>query len=146
MLSQTAEYALRAVVALASGRPEKASGRNEPRTVQDLSQESQVPLDYLSKVMNSLSRAGIVAGQRGRGGGFQTVLPATELTVLQVVTAVDPLKRIHKCPLGLEAHLDKLCPLHRKLDDAVKSVEDAFASTTIASVCEGTREDCDALV
>ena len=55
--------------------------------------------------------------------------------------AVDPLKRIKSCPLGLQAHAVNLCPLHRKLDDAVKSVEDAFASTTIASVCE---EPCDA--
>ena len=137
MLSQTAEYALRAVVAL-------ASGKNEPRTTQDLALEAQVPLDYLSKVMNSLSRAGIVAGQRGRGGGFQTVQSPRELTVLQVVTAVDPLKRIHKCPLGLEAHNEHLCPLHRKLDDAAKSVEEAFASTTIESLCERPREVCNA--
>jgi Rrf2 family nitric oxide-sensitive transcriptional repressor len=137
MLSQTAEYALRAVVAM-------ASGKNEPRTTQDLAKEAQVPLDYLSKVMNSLSRAGIVAGQRGRGGGFQTVQSPRELTVLQVVTAVDPLKRILKCPLGLEAHREHLCPLHRKLDDAVKTVEEAFASATIESLCERSGEVCDA--
>lgn len=130
MLSQTAEYALRAVVAL-------ASGKNEARTAQDLARESQVPLDYLSKVLNCLVKAGIVSGQRGRGGGFQTLLPASRLTVLEVVTAVDPLKRIKSCPLGLKAHGVNLCPLHRKLDDAVKSVEEAFASTTIESVCEG---------
>jgi Rrf2 family nitric oxide-sensitive transcriptional repressor len=140
MLSQTAEYALRAVVALASGK-EKA------RTAQDLARESQVPLDYLSKVLNSLAKAGIVSGQRGRGGGFQTVRPASHLTVLEVVSAVDPLKRIKTCPLGLKAHRVNLCPLHRKLDDAMKSVEDAFASTTIESVCEGVSEkgECHAL-
>lgn len=129
MLSQTAEYALRAVVEL-------ASGGNAARTAQDLAGKSQVPLDYLSKVLNSLARAGIVAGQRGRGGGFQTVRPASELTVLEVVTAVDPLKRIRTCPLGLTAHGENLCPLHRKLDDAVQSVETAFATTTILSLCE----------
>jgi Rrf2 family protein len=137
MISQTAEYALRAVVAL-------ASGKQEARTAQDLAREAQVPLDYLSKVLNSLSRAGIVAGQRGRGGGFQTVLPAGELTVLEVVSAVEPLKRIRTCPLGLKGHADRLCPLHQKLDDAVRSVEAAFASTTIESLCEKTGEVCDA--
>ncbi len=129
MLSQTAEYALRAVVEL-------ASGGNEARTAQDLAGKAQVPLDYMSKVLNSLARNGIVAGQRGRGGGFQTVRPAGELTVLEVVTAVDPLKRIRTCPLGLVAHGEKLCPLHRKLDDAAQSVETAFATTTIQSLCE----------
>lgn len=140
MLSQTAEYALRAVVTLATGSP-------EPRTAHDIARESKVPLDYLSKVLNSLSRAGIVSGQRGRGGGFQSARPPGQLTVLQVVSAVDPLKRIKTCPLGLKAHGQNLCPLHRKLDDALKSVEDAFASTTIESLvgqafCEGA--DCDA--
>jgi len=139
MLSQTAEYALRAMVALAVGPG--------ARTAEDLSRESRVPLDYLSKVLNSLARAGVVTSRRGRGGGFQSVRPASELTVLQVVTAVDPVKRIKTCPLGLKAHGTNLCPLHRKLDDAAASVEEAFASTTIASLlgqsfCEG--DVCDA--
>jgi Rrf2 family protein len=124
-----------------------ATGSADPRTAQDIARESKVPLDYLSKVLNSLSRAGIVSGQRGRGGGFQSVRPASELTVLEVVTAVDPLKRIRTCPLGLKAHGQNLCPLHRKLDDAIQSVEEAFAGTTIQSLvgqafCEGA--DCDA--
>jgi Rrf2 family protein len=140
MLSQTAEYALRAVVALASGPP-------DPRTTHDISRQSKVPFDYLSKVLNSLSRAGIVTGQRGRGGGFQVARPASQLTVLEVVSAVDPLKRILTCPLGIEGHGNHLCPLHRKLDDAIKLVEDGFAETTIqsligASFCEGVH--CDA--
>jgi Rrf2 family nitric oxide-sensitive transcriptional repressor len=127
MLSQTAEYALRAMLAL-------ATGKKDARTAQDLSRESHVPLDYLSKVLNSLGRAGLVTGQRGRGGGFESVRPAGELTVLEVVAAVDPLKRIRTCPLGLKAHGENLCPLHRKIDDAMQSVEEAFASTTIESL------------
>src|SRR3978361_1250727 len=126
MLSQTAEYALRAMVALASG-PERS------RTAQELSSEAKVPLDYLAKVLNLLVRAGLISGQRGRGGGFQAIGPASKLTVLKVVNAVDPLKRIKSCPLGLDAHGENLCPLHRKLDDAVKSIEEAFATTTIES-------------
>ena len=141
MLSQTAEYALRAVVTLAT-EPDNA------RTAQEIARESKVPLDYLSKVLNSLARAGIVNSQRGRGGGFQTVQPASQLTVLEVVSAVDPLKRIKTCPLGLKAHGVNLCPLHRKLDDAIRSVEEAFAETSIESLvgeafCE--REKCDAV-
>jgi len=127
MLSQTAEYALRAMVALATGEP-------QARTAQSLAAESQVPLDYLSKILNALGRAGLVSAQRGRGGGFQTLRPLTQMTVLEVVSAVDPIKRIHTCPLGLKAHGSSLCPLHRKLDDAARSVEEAFAATTIASL------------
>jgi Rrf2 family protein len=125
-----------------------AGGRGQARTAEDLSRESKIPADYLSKVLNLLARAGIVTGQRGRGGGFQTVKPASELTVLQVITAVDPVKRIKTCPLGLAAHGENLCPLHRKLDDAAKTIEEAFGSTTIGSLlapalCEGG--ECDAV-
>ncbi len=127
MLSQTAEYALRAMVAL-------ATRTGEARTAQEIAHASRVPLDYLSKVLNALVRAGIVSAQRGRGGGFQALRPADEITVLEVVSAVDPLRRIRSCPLGLQAHGENLCPLHRKLDDAVRSVEEAFAATTIQSL------------
>jgi Rrf2 family protein len=140
MLSQTAEYALRAMIAL-------ATQGGEPRTAHELAADSKVPLDYLSKILNLLTRAGIVTSQRGRGGGFQPVRPATELTVLQVVSAVDPIKRIKTCPLGLKAHAEQLCPLHRKLDDTARSLEETFESTSIHSLlgqsfCEG--HGCDA--
>ncbi len=140
MLSQTAEYALRAMVALTTGSA-------EAKTAQEIALESRVPLDYLSKVLNSLARAEIVTGRRGRGGGFQSARPPGTLTVLEVVNAVDPIQRIRTCPLGLKQHGENLCPLHRKLDDAMLGVEQAFAATTIESLvgksfCEGSV--CDA--
>jgi len=129
MLSQTTEYALRAMVSL-------ATGDRQSQTAQEIASASRVPLDYLSKVLNSLARHGLVSGQRGRGGGFVATRSASQITVLEVVSAVDPLRRIRTCPLGLPGHGENLCPLHRKLDDAVKSVEEAFASSTIESLVE----------
>jgi Rrf2 family protein len=127
MFSQTAEYALRAIVTMAR---DEASAM----TAQDISRESQVPLDYLSKVLNSLARAGIVRAQRGRGGGFTLASPASRMTILDVLNAVDPIRRIRSCPLKLKAHASRMCPLHRKLDDALALVEEAFRSTSIASL------------
>ena len=57
-----------------------------------------------------------------------------ELTILDVVNAVEPLQRIETCPLGLLEHGVKLCALHRRLDNAMKSVEDAFRHSTLADV------------
>jgi len=127
MFSQTAEYALRAMVAIA-GDPDV------PRTGRAIAEESQVPLDYLAKVLNTLVRAGLVHAQRGRRGGFTLALPADRISVLDVVNAVDPIRRIRTCPLGLEQHAENLCPLHRKLDHALSLMENAFAETTIASL------------
>jgi Rrf2 family transcriptional regulator, nitric oxide-sensitive transcriptional repressor len=57
-----------------------------------------------------------------------------ELTILEVVNAVEPIGRIRTCPLGLAAHGVHLCPLHRRLDNAMATVEEAFAATTLAEV------------
>ncbi len=57
-----------------------------------------------------------------------------ELTLLEVVNAVEPIQRIRTCPLGLTAHGARLCPLHKRLDDALAVVEDAFRKTTLAEV------------
>ena len=140
MLSQTAEYALRAMVALAT------TTRKE-LTAQEIAADSHVPPDYLAKVLRLLSRAGLVRARRGRGGGFQPARPTNQLTVLEVVSAVDPVQRIKTCPLGLAAHDEHLCALHQALDDAASSVEEAFRATTIhsligRSMCKGS--GCDA--
>src|SRR3972149_5635143 len=109
MISQTAEYALRAVTHLA-GR----EAIDAPTTAQ-IARTTQIPSNYLAKVLRSLSRAGLVHSQRGPGGGHKLARNPAELTALQVVNAVDPLTRIKSCPLGLEDHRD-LCPLHCRLD------------------------------
>ncbi|BDC50219.1 transcriptional regulator [Bryobacterales bacterium F-183] len=126
MLSQTVEYALRAVVALAE--PDTAW------TAHALAAKTQVPASYLSKVLQSLAKADLVLAQRGRNGGFILAKPTSAITVLEVVNAVEPIERIQTCPLGLAAHGVRLCSLHRKLDDAYAMVERAFATTTIASI------------
>lgn len=127
MISQTAEYALRAIVVLAD---EAAPFW----TAQAISGKAQVPQMYLMKVLQPLTRAGLISAQRGRNGGFSLARPANQISVLDVVSAVDPLRRIRTCPLGLKSHGTVLCPLHRKLDDAMRFVEEAFGSTTIADI------------
>jgi Rrf2 family protein len=126
MFSQTAEYALRAVVYLAA-----EGGR--PRTTQQIAEATRVKADYLAKVMQGLGRAGLVHSQRGLHGGFTLARPADELTVFDVLEAVDPIQRIRGCPLGLKGHVN-LCPLHRRLDQALGLVEEALKGSTIAEL------------
>jgi Rrf2 family protein len=126
MFSQTAEYALRAVVYL-------ASKGDAPQTVQQIADVTRVPAGYLSKVMQELSRGELVHSQRGLHGGFTLTRPADALTVLDVVQAVDPIRRIRSCPLGIKGHVN-LCPLHRRLDQAMALVEKALSDSTIAEL------------
>ena len=127
MISQTAEYALRAIIFLA-GDPES------PSTTRQIAEGTRVPPPYLSKVLQGLARAGLVHPQRGLHGGFRLRKPPERITIYEVIQSVDPFKRIRECPLGIEAHGVNLCPLHRRLDDAMETVEQSFRESTVAEL------------
>lgn len=127
MLSQTAEYALRAMASLAY----QPDGLVPTPT---LAEQTRVPANYLAKVLQLLSGAGLIVGRRGVGGGYRLAKPADEITLLNVVNAVDPIQRITTCPLGLPNHGGNLCPLHRRVDDAAKAIIDTFGATTLESL------------
>src|SRR5829696_2202110 len=119
MFSQTAEYALRVIVFI-------GTLRGEPATTKQIAAATRVPEGYLAKILQSLSRAGLVQSQRGLHGGSVLARDPADVTIYDVVTAISPLPRILTCPLGLPSHGSKLCPVHRRLDDAVAMVEKAF--------------------
>ena len=127
MLSQTVEYALRAVVYLADQSP-------TGRTTSQIAEATKVPPAYLSKVLQGLCRAGILRSQRGIGGGMSLVRSPSEVTILDVVNAVEPIGRIETCPLGLKTHGVHLCALHQRLDNALATFETAFRNTTLAEI------------
>ncbi len=134
MISQTAEYALRAMVYLAQ-HPEQS------HTNQQIARVTRVPIGYLAKVLQSLSRAGLITSRRGLGGGFALAKPAHEITIYEVIQAVDPIPRITSCPLKLKAHRDRLCPLHQRLDNAWELVEQSFRSTTLSDIVAEAGEE-----
>lgn len=127
MFSQTVEYALRAVICLAQ-HPQRLL------TTQEISQATCVPVSYLSKVLQSLGRAGLISASRGIRGGYALSVNASELSILRVVNVIDPIKRIRRCPLSLDSHGERLCPLHRRLDSVLEQTERIFDGTLISEL------------
>lgn len=144
LLSDASEYALRAIIWMAQQPP----GVQKVRVI---AAETQSTPGYLVKVLQNLAKAGILSAQRGAKGGFRLEKDPAKLTALDVINAVDPIERIRTCPLGLESHGVNLCPMHRRIDDAIATVEKSFASSTIQEMiedpspskplCEGLRVD-----
>lgn len=126
MFSQTAQYALRAMTYLASLRDGAVNSER-------ISAEMQIPKPYLSKLLSDLVRAKLVTARRGPNGGFELGRSAEDISVLDVLNAVDPIERIHECPLGNPAH-KTLCPLHKRLDDAMALVECSFRDTQLSAL------------
>ncbi len=139
MFSQTVEYALRATIFLAQQSPGAC-------TTQQMADATQVPRAYLSKVLQRLTEHGVVRSQRGAGGGIALARSPSEISILAIVNAVDPIARIAACPLGIASHSERLCPLHERLDLAIAQVELALASTTLAELLtdpEGRQPLCE---
>ncbi len=124
MIPKTAEYALRAVVLL-------ARTLERPLTADEIARSGRVPRRYVNKVLQALARVGLVRSQPGPGGGYSLLRKPEELSILDIIEAVEPIPRIVRCPLGLKTHTT-LCPLHQELDDALAAAERAFGQVTIA--------------
>lgn len=129
MFSQTAEYALRAIAFL-------SMNLDRPFSVLEISENTQIPSAYLSKVLQSVSKAGLVKSKRGLNGGFMLARSPEQMTVLDVLNAVDPFFYSDKCPLGLEIHGGALCTIHAKLRGAYLVIEEIFSKTTISDLLE----------
>lgn len=138
IISQTAEYALRAVVCMAQSQ---VSDPDRVLTAPFIAEQTKVPSGYLLKVLQGLCRAELVQSRRGIGGGFSLICDSKKTTIYDVIQAVDALPRIEECPLGNPDH-KTLCPLHRQLDDAMESVEKAFKKTTIAELVDAQEPLC----
>lgn len=127
MISQTAEYALRAVACLAA-YPERSM------TAPQVAEITKVPASYLSKVLQALGKAQLVRSRRGLHGGFLLAKSADKISLLDVINAVDPIKSIAKCPLDLETHGKNLCPLHSRLNEAIALIERAYRESTVGEL------------
>jgi Rrf2 family protein len=78
-----ADYAVRAVVELSSAEQEA------PRKVDDVSRAQGIPLSFLENIRTQLKSAGIVRSQRGPEGGYWLARPATDITLAQIIRAVE---------------------------------------------------------
>ena len=139
MLSQTSEYALRAMSTLAY-----APDQLTPTPA--LAEMTKVPSNYLAKVLQSLAQADLIVGRRGVGGGYRLARAAEKISLLDIINAIDPIERIGECPLGLPNHSTQLCALHTCLDNAARQIIEMFRGVTLIDLVRdsgGTLPLCD---
>jgi Rrf2 family transcriptional regulator, nitric oxide-sensitive transcriptional repressor len=133
MFSQTVEYALRAMICLASpplDSPAVSSSVIAGRTA--------VPPGYLSKILRDLVVAKLVKSFRGPRGGFTLARAPEEITILDVVNAVDPFRRLKAAPAGADDSGMDL--LHQRLDHTMTEIQAMLGDATLADVLRAEGE------
>jgi Rrf2 family protein len=107
MFSQTTEYAIRALIEIAT-RPQ-----DQQVLASELGDALQIPNHYLSKILQQLVRKRLLNSVRGRQGGFRLARPAAEIRLREIVEPFEDMKRYEECILGQSVCSDAgACPLH----------------------------------
>jgi Rrf2 family protein len=94
MLSQSAIHAIRAMVALATQRPDEYCG------VSSIARVTGSPRNYLGKLLLQLSRRNLVESRKGLGGGFKLAKRADQICLLDVIAAIEDTTRWTECALS----------------------------------------------
>jgi Rrf2 family protein len=131
-LTQTAEYALRAMAHLSLLPP------GEGARAKDLAEASGIPMAYVSKLLRKLVVAGLLESQKGHGGGFVLARPAAEIRFVEVLRAVDyPIEPNH-CAFGWgQCNVREPCPLHGTWSQLKEAFSRWAERTTLADVQRG---------
>ena len=93
-VSAKSDYALRALIEL--GLRAQGDNPREPVSADELGRLQEIPAGFLQAILADLRRAGVVASQRGQSGGWRLARPADQVSVADVIRAVDgPLVSVH---------------------------------------------------
>ena len=129
MISQTSEYALRIMAFLA----QQPDGGLVPAVAME--GKVRVPANYRSKILNQLTRAGLLESTRGRTGGFRLARPADRIPLSDVVAPFEPIAGARGCVLGHErCRASTPCAAHERWRRVGLAREGFLRGTTVADV------------
>jgi Rrf2 family protein len=114
-----------------------------------LAEFHDLPAPYLAKALQQLASAGIVSAEPGRRGGYRLARPAEEITLLDIVNAVDGRGSAFRCteirrcgPSAVPRRFyTPRCGIAAAMGEAEQVYRDSLAGVTIATIAEGVRRD-----
>jgi Rrf2 family protein len=132
-LTRAADYAVRVMVHLAAVAPGTRASRTELAGVVDC------PEQFLSKVLQSLTRAGLVTSHRGNTGGFELPQARRSSSLLEIVEAVEGPIRLNACLNAPgECSHQATCSAYPVWDEAQKAMTAVLRSATIDELARHT--------
>ena len=133
--SRTAEYALRAMIHMAT-LPD-----DEFALVKNIAAEGAIPAHFLAKILQDLARDGLLRSSKGPRGGFRLRLDPEQITMLQIVEAVDGAGRYERCIGGSsECNDQALCGMHDSWKALRSRIIEYLEGTTVADLAKALDE------
>ncbi len=134
MLSATCKYGIRAVIFIAS-RPEQKRNTG----LKEITDNLKIPQPYLAKILQVLARKKILHSAKGPHGGFYLLVPASKLTLMDIIDAIDGRNFFDSCYVtGERCNFDKpdggRCILHNDLRKEKERLEKFFSSKTLDEI------------
>ncbi len=130
-LTRAADYAVRVMIHLAGQPPETRASRS------DLAEAAQCPDQFLSKVLQSLTKAGLVVSHRGNTGGFELAAAHRNASILEIVEAVEGPVRLNLCLVADDpCALQGRCPVQAVWYEAQEAMVSVLRRATIAGMAE----------
>jgi Rrf2 family protein len=127
-ISKTAGYAVHALSHL-------GNGHSQPRFIKDIAAALRLPKPYLARIFNLLEHRGVVVAKRGYRGGVTLAKPPSEITLLDIVEAVEEKSWFGPCVFGLEkCPVNHRCPAHGKWAKLCEQTSALLRKTTLADV------------
>lgn len=128
LFTKESDYAIRVVRALKNG---------EKMNIRQVCAAEEIPEAFAYKIMQKLNRAGIVSIIRGAGGGYVLQKPVEELTLYDVVAAIEPDFAVMECIHHFCSHnSDDRCKVHKELLVIQKNVEQMLKEKTLYDILE----------
>ena len=126
-ITRQADYALRAIYHLT--RLEK----DQRAATSQIAQEQRIPPSFLAKIISQLSIAGLIHTSRGARGGVSLARAPEEISILEVVEAIDGPLALNECTQNPSACvLGETCPLHSLWCETQAELVDRLRNTTFA--------------
>jgi Rrf2 family protein len=133
-ISRRADYGVRVILDLAMSSPSSRA------STQDIAARQNIPSPFLAKIVSRLSLAGLVHTYRGAGGGVALARPASQISLLQVIEALEGPLALNRCIIEPEAcPQNEVCPVHPIWAQAQADLASLLEVTTFAQLTEEAR-------
>jgi Rrf2 family transcriptional regulator, iron-sulfur cluster assembly transcription factor len=134
-LTRGGEYGIRGVLYLAQQEESKVSMLSAIAKAQD------VPPRFLAKIFQALAKAGVVKSHRGAKGGFSLARPASEVTIKDVIEAVEGPIYLNVCLAAPgDCSRDTLCPIHSVWEEAQEKMMAVLGQKNFADLAKAEKQ------